>query len=940
MKIVIVGDVVVDHHVYEGERLDPSSTEARGVTVVRELGGAKALCRLLEAMCVASRMRRFKADEQAEKDYQEQLKVFAESEAADKEKPQRAIVKEDPMETCDVRFGLTEPELHSQPCSHHGLAIFKPYPTSRDESRTLVWRASTLLGYGHDNPEPAEHDSNDSVDHCDVYQPQARSVGHGDVLVLDDAAFMFRQSRDCWMLDVAASAKWIVFKTTAPVCRGELWAVLQPFREKLIVIISANELRSEDSGISHGLSWERTVEDVATALANDSVLKQLTLCRHLLVTFSADGALWIENSLTEDEPARTRLAYDASSIEGQWAEQTDGEVFGYLSCLVAAVARHVVLSIARDQANPDAIQSTPNLTAAISSGLTAMRNLRTFGHGVVSKKRPQGYPVVRLANALLDTPCRLSRCLVPWQGLSTGKLVPPAWSIAVQSQLSDGATGIVPMPMSGLAQQVVLRGRRALQHLPNATFGGLFTVDRMEIETLRTLRQLMKNYRRSRGGDKPLSLGVFGPPGAGKSFGVKQIAREIFGKDAWLEFNLSQFSQSDLIGALHQVRDKVLEVGIPVVFWDEFDSKNYEWLQYLLAPMQDGRFQEGQLSHPIGSCVFIFAGATSHTFEQFGPSPDMNDEWKEYKLKKGPDFMSRLDGYYNVLGPNPRQLSDGNDDPEDTSAPLRRALLMRLFLCGNAESRLKIDSGLLRALLSVPRYSNGARSLQKLSQSLKPSKPEGPVRRSDLCPPAQLSMFVDFPDKVPKSLGGKRPEQIYRQFLELCRFDEPFFDDVLIDKLAAAIHASYRKLTKKPGMTIQEINDEEFASLPHDSKESNRAAARRIPVVLSVVGLQLKYASECSGLSANYDDQVRSHIALHLEIMSEIEHELWCDERHQAGWRYGEPRDNERRIHNLMRPYHELPDNEQEKDRDAVRNYPNHAASVDYRIVFAGTTKP
>ena len=47
------------------------------------------------------------------------------------------------------------------------------------------------------------------------------------------------------------------------------------------------------------------------------------------------------------------------------------------------------------------------------------------------------------------------------------------------------------------------------------------------------------------------------------------------GKPALLEFNLSQFSdERDLIGAFHQVRDKRLEGSVPVVFWDEFDSKN------------------------------------------------------------------------------------------------------------------------------------------------------------------------------------------------------------------------------------------------------------------------------------------------------------------------------------------------------------------------------
>jgi len=46
-----------------------------------------------------------------------------------------------------------------------------------------------------------------------------------------------------------------------------------------------------------------------------------------------------------------------------------------------------------------------------------------------------------------------------------------------------------------------------------------------------------------------------------------------------------------LNGAFHQVRDLALSGRTPVVFWDEFDSRELLWLQYLLAPMQDGRFQ-------------------------------------------------------------------------------------------------------------------------------------------------------------------------------------------------------------------------------------------------------------------------------------------------------------------------------------------------------------
>ena len=130
---------------------------------------------------------------------------------------------------------------------------------------------------------------------------------------------------------------------------------------------------------------------------------------------------------------------------------------------------------------------------------------------------------------------------------------------------------------------------------------------------------------------------------------------------AFLEFNLSQFSNpGELVGAFHQVRDKVLEGKLPVVFWDEFDSENYKWLQFLLAPMQDGKFQEGQYASDR-TLIVVFAGATSYTFENFGPikpapgDASAKNSYADFILKKGPDFISRLHGSLNQpLNKSPR----------------------------------------------------------------------------------------------------------------------------------------------------------------------------------------------------------------------------------------------------------------------------------------------
>ena len=90
-------------------------------------------------------------------------------------------------------------------------------------------------------------------------------------------------------------------------------------------------------------------------------------------------------------------------------------------------------------------------------------------------------------------------------------------------------------------------------HVPYLKCNFLFTIDRNEIESLRNIRKLILQYIAGRS-SKPFNLAVFGPPGAGKSFAVEQIAYSIFDKDdfddkaTFLTFNLSQFKDETELG--------------------------------------------------------------------------------------------------------------------------------------------------------------------------------------------------------------------------------------------------------------------------------------------------------------------------------------------------------------------------------------------------------
>ncbi len=666
--IIVTGDVVIDHHLYAGERTALTMRDKRGMRPVRKLGGAAGLAKLIEVL--------LRADGN--------VRWFS-------------------------TLGITTPDINAISAPHHAFAIWRPMKREKDSKANdpQVWRAEQLMGFGHIDSLPGEL----AAEAPDTPPQPLSALPPACILVLDDggAAFRDEANRACWLLadDPQAYPAWILLKLSHPVAYGDLWRTLMPkHAERLVCLVSAHDLRRELADINEGLSWERTIEDLCRNLRDNPVLHPLTLCRHLVVTFSGDGALWLDNA----NPGHLRavLCFDAACAEGEWSDARDGHAIGYLTAMAAVLVRALAQRVpAHGEVDHNA---DLRLAPAIEAGLQAMRDLKDLGHGLLDPHRlPDGYPMARIVEVIRRPKHNFSRMVIPWP---TPVMAPGTWMIAHSAQRLIGCS--VPPSVIGLARQVAVQGEVALSRLPHAKFGKMLTADRQEIETLRRIRHLMRHYDKDTNANKPLSIGVFGPPGAGKSFGVKQLAIEVFKEKAWLEFNLSQFTPPrDLIGALQQVRDCVLRGITPVVFWDEFDARQYEWLQYLLAPMQDGKFQDGQLNYTVGKSVFVFAGGTSPTFDIFGrkPGPGAPEfAWQSYRdfvSRKGPDFKSRIDIYYDVLGPNQRlkwnpTASLGDDpspDPMDIGYPLRRALLLRGLLDCKSDERLDFDPDLLEALL-------------------------------------------------------------------------------------------------------------------------------------------------------------------------------------------------------------------------------------------------
>lgn len=787
------------------------------------------------------------------------------------------------------------------PCDHtlnHAFATWQQY----NEGKNKAWRVQELVHGGQ-------------ALQSEFHWQAPADMGEADLFIFQDWEVDIRNRQYPGLTDLLQD-KWVIFRTYAPLFEGGLW---QEFRtgngSKDILILRADDLRRLNTSISKGLSWEQTLQDIVNEIyfKRNINLYPLRSIEYIIISFGCAGALLIHNpKLHDDMDPDLYFYFDAMTAEGYLEKAHPGYLPGDLELLIAFLSKEILYPEIGDEIRFD---------RAIKAHLLARRALVTHGGNVAGSSLafdilPGVLDKVYGSKPTNDfDPVHLDYDLFK-SLFSNAQALKQGWSLL----------SLTKWDLYSLARQIALRGpMKALQgwNIPIAKYNFLLTVDRKEIEFLHHLKSLISEYLLNRS-NQPLSIAVFGPPGSGKSFSIKQLAKtldlpEYEIKD--ITFNLSQFNEenpNDLYQAFHAVRDISLSGKIPLVFWDEFDSKALAWLRYFLAPMQDGEFQEGQLTHNIGKSIFVFAGGTCSCMEEF------EERARLAKAEKGPDFLSRIKGFLNVMGPNPlvaycgedqdasversQTSSSKNTDPEYI---IRRAILINSLLQIGyrqlfKDGVLQIDDGVLNAFLLAPRYKHGTRSLETI---FKTSQLYGKTKyhRSDLPPESQLDLHVDghqffeLVTQEPVNLEGG--EAFYHLVNEIT------FDEQVVERMAAGIHSIYSLVFSTPAgrdpltITKQEFMDhwnkmKELPELmPHDEVSQNYHNARKIPEKLAAVGysiVPLGVNLPAAELNAEQREEI-----------SRMEHIRWVRHHVDAGWSYAPKKDKPAKRHDALVPWDE-----------------------------------
>jgi hypothetical protein len=145
--------------------------------------------------------------------------------------------------------------------------------------------------------------------------------------------------------------------------------------------------------------------------------------------------------------------------------------------------------------------------------------------------------------------------------------------------------------------------------------------------------------------------------------------------------------------------------------------------------------------------------------------------------------------------------------------------------------------------------------------------------------------------------------------------------------LARAIHDEYRGQQFEIGKTLESNPSLVFwDGLPETLKESNRRQADYLGVKLGKIGCYIVPMTDWNADPIEFTPG-------EIEMMAEMEHEDWMDERLTDGWEYAPaPKDIKKKKSPSLIPWSKLSEAEKEKDRNPVRQMPAFLEKAGFQI--------
>ena len=640
-----------------------------------------------------------------------------------------------------------------------GKEFEDPAPDRKDEEQQGKARVKRYDGYWKHPAKPVDAGSGelDATADLALFEKEQH-----DVVFLNDAG---QSTRDDPKLAKAVTnidpenVKLLLHKMHHPLSLTTDLAKATSGKEQIqkVLIVTAFDLRLAGIRMRGHLSWDAALEDLGAALDDKGgfLNNAIEHFERVIVVFGVDAVACVHG--------RTRISfvYHPTSAEGDLFVSRPGGLYGQMnafSCAFLAALRK--LAEASDTNEENVLEQVL---------LLALAGARAFADSDIILP-----PWGQLHESLTWPEVGIStdpKSAAPIEKARTKQLESlQAVTLGLEQLQSHESGGfrlisLWPKDTLELSHEIIKSGKSKLLQLPSARIGKFTTLDRSEIESYRTLQRLIDRYLADTRITKPISIGVFGPPGSGKSFGIKQIAK--LRNLPMLEFNLSEADADALPGYFHEVRDRYLEGETPLCFFDEFDSRERALVARFLAPMQDGSFRDGPRVHPVGRAIFVFAGGTAESAAEFlGAQPKAQAQQSaaeaeahaENIRKKVPDFVSRLSATLDIMGPNPMK-SHGDGD----SFYLRRAVLMRSMLeqhlpqiVADGDSDADVSPEVSSAFLTAERYLFGARSIEQVLRMCAVPTSQTQLGLSDLPDKDRLSQHIAAPETFVRGAHNAR----------------------------------------------------------------------------------------------------------------------------------------------------------------------------------------